>query len=58
MEHIATELGMDPLQLKRGNLIKEKHEKLAQFTNEMMIWANVDKRKQQIVQFNQVINVF
>ncbi|XP_049819814.1 uncharacterized protein LOC109604513 isoform X2 [Aethina tumida] len=53
MEHIATELGMDPLQLKRGNMIKEKHEKLAQFTNEMMIWANVDKRKQQIVQFNQ-----
>lgn len=54
MEHIATELGMDPFQLKRNNMVKGNHEKLVQFSNEMMIWADVDKRKQEIAQFNQV----
>ncbi|XP_049819047.1 uncharacterized protein LOC109599933 isoform X2 [Aethina tumida] len=52
MEHVATELGMDPYQLKFNNFNKDKHKLLVEFSSEMESLANVTKRKQDAAKFN------
>lgn len=51
MEHVATEINIDPLEFRLANLITDSP--LVSYFNDMKTWANIDARKQEIIEFNQ-----
>ncbi|XP_018565775.1 indole-3-acetaldehyde oxidase-like [Anoplophora glabripennis] len=51
MEHTALEIDMDPLQFRLTNMTKN-HEKLLKHIEELKRWADIDKRKSDITEFN------
>lgn len=54
MEHIAYEIDTDPLEVRMNNIDKVKQEKLWFFISQMQKWADIDKRKTEIAEHNQV----
>lgn len=56
MDHIAYELDKDPLEVRINNIDPKKEVEIINYINDVKQWADVDKRKSDIVQFNKVIN--
>ncbi|KAG5869882.1 hypothetical protein JTB14_025532, partial [Gonioctena quinquepunctata] len=52
MEHTAVAIGMDPLDFRIKN-ISTTDTKILDYINDFKIWADIDKRKLQIDQFNE-----
>ncbi|XP_071054779.1 xanthine dehydrogenase-like [Onthophagus taurus] len=52
MEHIAYELKLDPIDVRKANWDKTNHPKLIDFMTQFEIDANIDQRKQTINDFN------
>lgn len=57
MEHAAFEIDMDPLEFKLANMQKN-HKHLLKHIDELRKWADIDKRKSVIAEFNMVIFVY
>ncbi|EFA13013.1 xanthine dehydrogenase/oxidase [Tribolium castaneum] len=51
MEHVAYEIGVDPLDLRIANFPKDSQ--LLKYVNDLKTWADIEKRKQEIATFNQ-----
>lgn len=54
MEHIGYAINKDPLEVRIANVNQKKHPKLLTFINEHKDWADIDKRKAEIKEFNEV----
>lgn len=51
IEHIASETNLDPIKVRLEN-IKEEHPKIIKHINDLIQWAEIEKRKQEIEEFN------
>ena len=54
MDHIATAINVDPLELRLTNFNKVDHPLLVTFVNDLVSWADIKKRKEDIKSFNEV----
>lgn len=54
MEHIAYSINKDPLEIRLMNIDQTKEDKLLSFIDEIKMWAEIDKRKKEIAEFNKV----
>lgn len=54
MEHIAAELDLDPVQVRLENLSQTTPD-VEKYMKELIEWAEVDKRKKEVEDFNKVL---
>lgn len=54
MDHIAYSVNKDPLEVRVINMDETKEAKMLSFIDELKQWAEIDKRKKQIAEFNKV----
>lgn len=53
MQHIASVINLDPIKVRLENL-KGDQTDLTKHYNDLIQWADVEKRKQEIEEFNKV----
>lgn len=54
MDHIAYSIDRNPLEVRTANIDPKQREKLLFFIGELSKWADIDKRKLEIGEFNEV----
>lgn len=58
MDHIASELKLDPVQLRQVNTSTTKYPKIMDYWKSLHAWADIKSRKKSISTFNKVRETF
>ncbi|KAG5888275.1 hypothetical protein JTB14_025195 [Gonioctena quinquepunctata] len=53
MENIASELGLNPIDVKLGNLDSKNNQRILEFWNTMKTWSEVEKKESDMETFNE-----